>query len=287
MKINKLTFNDNGFPEALRHIVPKAQAIYVAGDTFDELLTRPRVAVVGSRKVSAYGKTVTTELTTKLARAGVVIVSGLAIGVDALAHRAALNAGGLTIAVLPGSLEQIYPSSHYNLAMQILEQGGALVTEYPAGTLTYPSNFIARNRIVTALSQAVLITEAAARSGTLSTARFALEQGRDVLCVPGNITSPTSAGTNNLLKVGATPIAEVDDIFHVLNIKPTEAKKVTAKGTNPGEQIILDLIQRGVRNGGELLEQSKLDVTLFNQHLTMLEITAKIRALGGDTWGLQ
>lgn len=287
MKIKKLTLSDPDFPAMLQDALPQPQQIYVASNNLPDLLARPRLAVVGSRKVSAYGRTITTNLATKVAREGVVIVSGLAIGVDALAHRAALDAGGLTIAVLPGSLEQIYPSSHYQLALQILEQGGALITEYPAGTNTFPSNFIARNRLVTALSQAVLITEAAARSGTLSTARFALDQGRDVLAVPGNITSPTSAGTNNLLKIGATPVTEPEDILHVLHIKPTKTQKARPKGANPQEQTILDLIHAGVHSGGELLAQSKLDVSLFNQHMTMLEITAKIRPLGGDTWVLQ
>src|SRR5687767_2661656 len=165
MNVNRLTLTSSDFPEVLRHIPQPPKELFVAGGQLSELLKRPLVTVVGSRKVSAYGKTVTTKLAGELARAGVVIVSGLAIGVDAIAHRAALEAGGLTIAVLPGSLDDIYPSSHYQLAMRIIEQGGALLTEYPPGTRTYPGNFIARNRLASGLSQAVLITEAAEKSG--------------------------------------------------------------------------------------------------------------------------
>src|SRR5207244_4380589 len=137
------------------------------------------------------------------------------LGVDAVAHQAALDAGGLTIAVLPSPLEEIYPVSHRRLAMQILEKGGALISEFPEGTPAFRGNFIARNRLVSGLSDALLITEAAEKSGSLHTARFALEQGREVLAVPGNITSITSAGTNNLLKAGAAPVTSYEDVMYV------------------------------------------------------------------------
>jgi DNA processing protein len=224
-------------------------------------------------------------LVNDLARAGVVIISGLAIGVDVVAHRAALEAGGLTIAVLPCGLDRIYPAAHRNVATQILAQGGALVTEYPEGTITYPVNFIARNRIASGLSQAVLITEAAEKSGTLHTARFALEQGKDVLAVPGNITSPTSSGTNNLLKIGATPVTSSADVFHILGIKPNQQATIP-KGGTPQEQTILDLISDGITDGTQLQEQSSLSTPTFNQALTMLEITGKVRSLGANQWSL-
>lgn len=258
------------------------------GADLGELLSRPAVAIVGSRKVSAYGQAVTIQLAAELAKAGVVIISGLAIGMDGVAHRAALEAGGLTLAVLPCSVEHVYPRTHHMLAKQILEKGGALVSEYPEGSFINKGNFIARNRIVSGLSDAVLITEAAQKSGTLHTADFALQQGIEVLAVPGNITSPTSVGTNNLIKTGATPVTSVDDIFQVLGIEPaTKQQSGAPKGDNPHEQILLDLLLAGTQAGEELLEASQLDIRQFNQTLTMLEIHGHIRPLGNNRWSLK
>jgi len=271
--------------EVLQHIPSPPGHLFVKSTNLPDLLQRPRVAIVGSRKISAYGKAVTSSLASELARAGIVIVSGLALGVDGLAHRAALEAGGLTIAVLPGSLADIYPASHRQLADRIASQGGALVTEYPPGAHTYPGNFIARNRLISGISQAVLITEAAQKSGSLHTARFALEQGKDVLAVPGNITSPMSAGTNNLIRSGAAPVTCAADIFMELGIKPP-VQKAVPKGSNPDEQAVLDLIYKGIAGGAELQRQSGLDIQKFNQTLTMLEITGKIHSPGANQWSL-
>jgi DNA processing protein len=285
MKIKKSLLESEQLPAKLAGIPDPPKKIYVAGADLHQLLTKPAVAIVGSRKVSAYGKTVTTQLAIELARAGVVIISGLAIGVDGIAHRAALEAGGLTLAVLPSGLDHIYPGSHYQLAQQIVEQGGALISEYPENSIAYKMNFISRNRLVSGLSDAVLITEAAEKSGTLHTADFALQQGREVLAVPGNITSPTSAGTNNLLKSGATPVTGVKDILHALGLETTEQKQAP-KSHNPQEQVLLDLLFSGIQDGSELHLASKLDVSLFNQTLTMLEIRGQIRALGNNRWAL-
>ncbi|HSX17107.1 MAG TPA: DNA-processing protein DprA [Patescibacteria group bacterium] len=281
-----LTLSAPLYPAKLRHIAGPPAQLFVEGNNINELLTRPSITVVGSRKVSAYGKTVTTDLVSALARAGILIISGLALGVDSIAHKTALASGGLTLAVLPAGLDRIYPSAHAGLARQIVAQGGALVTEYKPNTRPYPSNFIARNRIASGLCDAVLITEAAERSGTLSTARFALEQGKDVLAVPGNITSPTSAGTNNLIKSGATPVTSADDVLQVLGMTTGEAKPVP-RSSDPHEQAVIDLLSTGVTDGAELLASSQLDVSLFNQTLTMLEIKAIIRPLGGNHWTLQ
>ena len=287
MKINKLTLSDDGYPAALRQTLPIPKQLFVAGAPLDNMMQCPRVAVVGSRKLSAYGREVTMQLARQLAAQGVVIISGLALGVDALAHRAALEAGGLTVAVLPGPVETVYPASHAQLARQIAAQGGTLVSEYPAGTELYRGNFIARNRIIAGLADAVLITEAAEKSGSLHTARFALEQGRDVLAVPGSVFSPTSVGTNNLIKAGATPVTDVSDVLHALGIERAAAGKLhNVQGDTPEEQLLLDLLAGGTQDGEALLTRSKLDVTRFNQTLTMLEITGKIRALGGGQWAL-
>jgi len=285
MIVKELTLTAPDYPERLRHMADPPPQLYTLGCIVNELLMRPCVTVVGSRKVSAYGKTVTSELVKNLTRAGIVIISGLALGVDSLAHTAALDAGGLTIAVLPTSLDRIYPRSHHALAQRILNQGGALLTEYKPNTPLYPSNFIARNRIAAGLSNAVLITEAAEHSGTLSTARFALEQGKDLLAVPGNITSPTSAGTNNLIKAGAVPVTHANDVLRALGL-PDGAERVAPHGDTPEEQALLNLIYKGEQDGTALLNASKQQVSVYNQTLTMLEIKGLIRPLGNNQWTL-
>lgn len=257
--------------------------LFVAATDFTGLLSHTLVAVVGSRKLTPYGRSVTYDLAYKLAERGIVIVSGLALGVDAVAHQAALDAGGKTIAVLPGSLQDIIPRSHHQLARRIVEQGGALMSEYPSGTVAYKTNFVARNRLVAGLADALLITEAAEKSGSLHTARFALEQGKDVMAVPGNITSPMSQGTNNLLKAGAMPVTGLDDILHVLHIEPS-ASTVRKRGSTNAEQTVLDLLQTGTTDGSELQQTSQLAVAEFNQTLTMLELSGKIRPLGANHW---
>lgn len=285
MIVKKLTLSSNDFPDRLKTIHTPPKELFVTGENLINLLQRPCVTIVGSRRVTTYGKAVTAKLAGDLARAGVVVISGLAIGVDGIAHKAALEAGGISIAVLPSGLDEIYPAHHHQLAMHIVKQGGALVSEYPEGTPAFKWNFVERNRIAAGLCDALLVTEAAQKSGTLHTARFALEQGKDVLAVPGNITSPTSAGTNNLIRTGATPITCTEDILHVLGIESFQTK-LKPKGDTPEQQVILDLLSTGEDDGGAMLALSRLEVTAYNQALTMLEITGKVRALGSNKWAL-
>ncbi|HSX08109.1 MAG TPA: DNA-processing protein DprA [Candidatus Saccharimonadales bacterium] len=282
----QITKADAGYPAVLGTIHSPPAQLYIRGGELQTYMQRPRLAVVGSRKISAYGKAVTAQLVSKLAACGVVIVSGLAFGVDAIAHRAALEAGGLTIAVLACGVDRIYPASHHRLGEAILAQGGAILSEYPPRTVAYKDQFVARNRIVSGLSDGVLITEAALKSGSLHTARFALEQGREVLAVPGNITSEVSIGTNNLIKAGATPVTSLDDILHALGWEYLQASnKAVLRGSTPEEQTVLNLLAAGATEGAELLAKSELSIQAFNQTLTMLEITGKIRALGNNQWG--
>lgn len=282
MKILELHLSSPDYPDYLRHIASPPKQLYYLGDVLP-LLKRPRLAVIGSRKVTPYGKSITTSLTRAAAEQGIVIISGLALGVDGLAHQAALDAHGKTIAVLANGLNQIYPATHRQLAKNILKQGGAIISEYPIGTESYKVNFIARNRIVSGISDGVLITEAAAKSGTLHTAHFALEQGKTVMAVPGNITSALSEGTNTLIKSGAIPVTCADDILYALGVTPhtTPAEQLAA---NDEEAIILGLLQQGISEVSELMHASKLCAPLFNQTLTMLEITGKIRPLGNAHW---
>jgi DNA processing protein len=253
MKVTTLTVKGSPYEPEFEGITPAVEQLFVRSDNFQDLLARPRVAIVGSRKISAYGKAVTAQFAGQLAKQGIVIVSGLAYGVDSIAHRAALEAGG------------------------------ALLSEYPEGTPPYPVNFIERNRIVSGMSSVLLITEAADKSGTMHTARFALEQGKEVLAVPGNITSPTSVGTNNLIKTGAITVTSPEDVLGVLGFKRnTQAPRV--KGSNGIEQCILDLLTDNISDGNELLSHSRLSSSEFNQALTMMEITGKVKALGANQW---
>lgn len=258
--------------------------LYYRGDSFESLLKRPMIAVVGSRKVSPYGRQITQSITSQLVRAGVVVVSGLALGVDSIAHQAALDSGGPTIAVLPCGIDRIYPASHSNLAKRILDQDGVLVSEYPANSdspMKY--QFIARNRIIAGLAQGVLITEAALKSGSLHTADFALEQGKDVFAIPGNITSATSAGTNNLIKNGATPVMTAEDILETLGISvtPNESLYIPA---NEHEKTILALIEQDFSNIEILQIESRLDPILLNTTLTTLEISGAVTQTNSGRW---
>ena len=236
-EVNNVSERDNAYPEVLKSVMPPPKQLFVAGETFSELMAKPRITVIGSRRATPYGKAVATQLALELAKAGVVIISGLALGIDSIAHRAALEADTPTIAVLPCGLERMYPASHASLARQIVQQGGALVTEYPPDTRVQKWSFLERNRIASGLGQGVLIIEAAERSGTLNTTRYALEQGKDVFAVPGNITSSTSVGTNNLIKAGAIPVTDVSDVLHRLGITPAATKHITSD--IPEEQAII------------------------------------------------
>lgn len=276
------------FPPQLTTIPQPPKGLFVESNTWPELIRMPMLAVVGSRKVSTYGRTVTEQLVRAAAARGIVIVSGLALGLDAIAHQAALDAGGRTIAVLPSGLDNIYPRSHYYLAQQIIKQGGALVSEYPPhSAIAYKGNFIARNRIVAGLAKATLITEAALKSGSLHTANFALEQGREVLAVPGPINSPLSVGCNNLIKTGATPITSIDDILAIFNLVGTATANHEPMAANAAEHAILQLLTGGPRDIDNMQTESGMSPIEFQQTLSMLEITGKISAQGGGLWALR
>lgn len=247
---------------------------------------RPTVAIVGTRKPTAYGKEVAHKLAFDLAQKGVVIISGLALGTDSIAHRGALEAGGITLAVLANSVDQIYPRSHQDLADQILARGGAILSEYepPVSPRTY--QFLARNRIISGLSDAVVIVEAAARSGTLNTTAHALEQGKDVFAVPGNITSPLSAGCNTLIKQGATPVTSAADILDIV-APQLQTQASLPLGNTPQETTIVHLLQTGIRDGEVLQQQSGMDAAEFSQTLTMMELSGLIRSVGANQWTLR
>lgn len=284
MKIRKVAHHSSQYPHKLRSIPDAPKELFILGD-LGPLLDNPCLTVIGARKASPYGRGVTTQLVSTIAARGITIISGLALGIDAIAHQAALDTGGKTIAVLPCGLDKPYPASHRQLARRILEQGGALISEYPETTPPLKHHFVARNRIVSGLGDAILITEAAAKSGTMHTVGFALDQGKTVMAVPGSITSELSEGTNNLIKIGATPVTGPQDILDTLGIgEQLQLDDVLA--ANEQEEAILSLLKEGVTDGSELQIMSKLDPSEFNQTLTMLEVTGKICATGANHWAI-
>jgi DNA processing protein len=276
----------SAIPKMLQRIATPPVDLYVLGP-LKELLSRPRLSVVGSRGPTPYGKQVTQSLVQELAAQGIVIISGLAIGVDSMAHQACLEAGGQTIAVLPAGLDTIYPAAHRQLAERILDQGGALVSEYPAGSTAYKLNFVARNRLVSGLADGVLIVEAADKSGTLHTASFALDQGKALMAVPGNITNPLSVGTNRLLQTGSALITCSQDVREALGLTQLSLDMSPILAANDDEASVLGLLAKGISDISQLQIQSGLLPPLFNQTLTMLEITGKIRPLGAGHYRLQ
>jgi DNA processing protein len=285
MEVTTITRAQAEYPiQATRMHLPPA-VLYCRGRPLADSLSRPRVAIVGSRRVTAYGRQVTRTLARELAGQGVVIISGLAIGVDAEAHAAALRAGGTTIAVLPSPVEEPVPFTNRRLALDILNSGGTLVSTYPAGSQNYRENFVARNELVAALSDAIIVTEAATRSGTLRTAAFAEDLSVPVFAVPGAITSPLSVGTHQLIKTNrAELLSSVEDVLRQLHLAVNAPKRLVAK--DPLQQCLLDLLQQGIAEGEELLIRSKLSVQQFNQSLTLLEIDGKVLPLGANRWGL-
>lgn len=285
MKINQFSPLDNEFTQIIESIVPMPKRLYYIGTL--PIKRRPTIAIVGTRKPTAYGREVTTTIATNLARHGVIIVSGMALGVDGIAHRAALDVGGTTIAVQGNGLARLYPASHRQLGMDIIERGGAILSEYEPDVAARDFQFLERNRIVSGLSDGVLITEASARSGTLNTARHALEQGKEVFVVPGNITSPLSAGCNALLKQGATPVTCADDILEVIAPELLNNQTQLALGDNPLQTTIIRLLQSGIRDGDELQTQSEADASIFASELTMMEINGIVRSLGANQWTLR
>lgn len=284
MKINEITPLQHPYTEEIQHHPGAPERLFYRGKMPKNRIKT--VAIVGTRKPTNYGREVAQKIATEVALRGGIVVSGLALGIDGVAHKAAIDTGGITIAVLANGLDKIYPSSHTGLAQKILETGGAIISEYPAGTPALPHQFLARNRIVSGLADAVVIVEAAARSGTLSTANHALEQGKEVFAVPGNITSPLSAGCNKLIKQGATPLAEISDLIDFLFPESENSSQTKSPiGDTPEENLILEIISGGVRNGEEILKISKLTASDFNQAMTMLEIKGIISNIQGE-WSI-
>lgn len=289
MEIKRILPDKHIFTQRLAHIANPPKSLCYMGKLPEA--NAPIVSIVGSRKPSAYGKEVTERLAAELASAGCIIVSGLALGVDGIAQKAALEAGGTVVAVVPNELPDISPRTNYKLAMDIIRQGGVVISEWMKGDnkIVNRWSFLERNRLVGGLADGIIITEATERSGTLNTASHALNQGRDLFVVPGNITSPLSAGCNNLLKQGAYLVTDANDILNI--IAPEKLQKSSSPeaplSSTPEEAIIIKLISSGIRDGDELQQSSGLSASDFATALTVLEINGAIKPLGANNWTLR
>lgn len=275
----RLRPRDPLFPERLRAIFDPPAALHVRGDGEPELLAHRSVAVVGARSCSPYGAQVARRLGRDLAAAGAVVVSGLARGIDGEAHRGALEAGGTTVAVLGCGIDRDYPASHAQLSRRI-EEHGLVVSEYEPGVEPAPWRFPARNRIIAGLSEAVIVVEARERSGALITADFGLDEGREVFAVPGEITSSLSAGTNALLKLGATPLTSTQDVFEALGIELPNAA-APAVEVSPDATHLLELVREAPAGADELTTRGTLDAGAVSVALTELELAGLVAAADG------
>ena len=278
--IHILTWDDEAYPPRLKDIEHPPPILYVKGEFLPE--DHFAVAIVGTRKVTSYGRQVTEELATFLASNGVTVISGLARGVDAVAHSATLKSGGRTAAVLGCGVDRIYPPENRALAEQIMARG-ALISDYPVGTAPESSNFPPRNRIISGLSLAVIVIEAGETSGALITAEFAAEQGREVFAVPGNILAPQSRGTNKLIQNGALPLLSPQDLLQALNLTRVGEQKAARKilPANEVEAQVLNALGSEPLHVDELRRQTGLPVEKVSAALVMMELKGLVRQVGG------
>lgn len=284
-EISLLSFFDDLYPELLKEIPQAPPLLYYRGaiGPSDELA----LAVVGTRKITAYGRTVTPQLLDPVITSGVTLVSGLAYGIDALAHTLCIKRGKRTIAVLACGIDDatLYPRDHVYLAQQIMDCGGMLMSEYPPGTPAFKQHFVARNRIMSGMSLATLVVECSVKSGTFITVKHALDQNRQVLAVPGPVYGETSQGPNNLIKMGATAVTEAGDIFAALNIESKIADSHTlGTASNPSEYAILELLSSEPKMTDELVSLTGLSAPDVSTALTFLEMKGMVRSLGGGQY---
>src|SRR6266849_3103299 len=282
LRIRVVTWGDRLYPPLLREVDDAPPVLYLYGKLTEA--DRFALAVVGTRNSSTYGQQVTQRMVTELARGDVTIVSGLALGIDTIAHTAALDAGGRTIAVLACGLDIIYPPVNRGLARRMVESGqGVLITEYPLGVQPEGGNFPARNRIISGLALGVLVVEAPEKSGALITADRALKQGREVFAVPGSILSNRSTGVNTLIQDGARPVMDVKDILDALNLflVPQQVEMQAVLPENDEERALLKFLSHEPCHIDELIRESELPAKDVSSTLIMMELKGMIRQVGG------
>ncbi len=333
-KINQISPQEQDFTEVLEAIALKPKILYYCGklpknmtitnnkvdlkdnkkqslSTIKNRTSRPKtVAIVGSRHGTKYGEEIAYNLARELSKKGVIVVSGLAFGIDTAAHRGCLDAGGVTIAVLGTRIDHIYPRAHLDVARRIIEKSGAIISEYAPSSrpeaelapgeyiddqgirrIEHKVSFLHRNRLISGLSDIVVIVEAAEKSGSLNTATHALEQGKTVFAVPGNINNPYSQGCNKLLRQGAIPYTSPDDILRELFPedylgRQKRLHRSRLVGDNDVETKVLQAISSGLRSGEEIMAATHLPPEVFNQAVTILEIKSRLRPLGMNNWSL-
>jgi len=278
--ITVLTWEDTAYPRRLKEIEQPPPVLYLRGEL--QVEDDWAVAVVGTRRLTPYGRQVAQEVASTLARNGVTVVSGLARGVDAVAHQAALSAGGRTLAVLGNGVDIVYPPEHRRLAEQIIAQG-ALLSDYPPGTQPDAANFPPRNRLISGLGMAVVIIEAGKTSGALITAAFAADQGRDVFAVPGNITALQSQGTNRLIRDGARPLLDPQEILEALDLTMV-AEQRTARvvlPTDPIEAQLFTVLGQEPLHIDEIRGRTDLPIEKVTAALALMELKGMVRQVGG------
>ena len=274
MTVRCIHRSDRSYPTLLARIPDPPSSLWLRGDADPAILGEPAVAVVGARACSGYGRAVARMLASGVAEAGAVVVSGLARGIDGEAHRGALTVGGTTVAVLGCGVDRDYPAAHAELARAIVAGGGLVLSEYEPGVEPAPWRFPARNRIIAGLAAATVVVEARERSGALITADFALEDGREVLAVPGEITSALSDGTNGLLRLGATPATGVADVLEAIGLEPRIAP--AAAPDDPACAAVLAAVGSGAGTADELARATGLAAAELATALTMLELSGRV-----------
>ena len=279
MGVEPLILESSDYPELLKQVPSPPPVLYVRGTLVPE--DRDAVAMVGTRRATSYGKEVATEIAQGLAMAGVTVVSGLARGIDAIAHQGAINAGGRTIAVLGSGPDIIYPPEHRAMAVAI-SANGAVLSDYPPGTKPDAGNFPARNRIISGLSRSVVIVEAPVKSGALITADFAASQGRDVMVVPGSVLSEASEATNALLRDGARPVRNAADILEDLGIgvNPELRAHQQAMIFDESERRVMAMLTREPQHIDDVCALVGMPVAEVSGLLTMLELKGAVRHSG-------
>ncbi len=284
--IKAFNYHDNGYPSRLKEIHDFPPVIYIRGNILDE--DEYCLAVVGTRNPSAYGRQLTEEIVSELARNKITIVSGLAKGIDTIAHRSALNAGGRTVAVMGGGLDSVYPAENANLARNIIKNG-AMISEYAPGTKPRPENFPRRNRIMSGLCLGVLVIEAGETSGSLITAHLAFEQDREVFAIPGSVLSPASIGTNKLIMEGtARLVRNAGDILQELNLTAV-AEQLEIKEVIPSsdtEALILKNLGAEPKHIDEVCRASGLPVSVTSSTLAMMELKGMVKQIGAMNYAL-
>ena len=278
--IRHITDDSEYYPPLLREIAKAPDSLYVRGNV--SVLAHERLfAVVGSRKASPGGRRALRHVVQPVVAAGVPLISGLAFGIDSLAHKLCLDHNTPTVAVLGGGVDDasMYPRRHISLAHQIIESGGAVISEYTPGTPALPHHFLARNRIIAGLAIATLVVQAADRSGSLSTARLALEANRDVMAIPGDVTDPLAIGTNRLIQQGAEPALSGADLLAYFQLAPGAA--VAAIDLSPNQQLVAQHLSTTPHHIDELADKTGLSAAALATELTQLELKGVTENVGG------